>query len=210
MQFSHAPTNGCLRLSSPVGFSEVSGPPRGKVLKTKFTPEEDQKLGDLVKALGSNDWNVVAAFHGTRNARQCRERYHNYLSPSLRDDPWTPEEDALLGEKYAVYGSKWNTISPFFLNRSDISLRNRWQQLQRHCARQQRSAAKAEVKAAKALMKRVKDTKKRQYPDDDQESVDISAFDPLRLMSPTELLNRPHQLPPAQPFSGSIADFLNH
>jgi hypothetical protein len=66
-----------------------------------------------------------------RNVRQCRERYKNYLAPNLRQGDWTAEEDALLTQLFMEHGAKWNTISRSFVNRSDISLRNRWQQLER-------------------------------------------------------------------------------
>jgi hypothetical protein len=68
---------------------------------------------------------------GSRNARQCRERWRNYLSPELRTDEWTPEEDLLLEELFSQVGPKWNTIGQHFTSRSDMSLRNRHQVLVR-------------------------------------------------------------------------------
>jgi hypothetical protein len=61
----------------------------------------------------------------TRNPRQCRERWTNYVNPLLKQGNWTYEEDRLLEAKFARYGTKWKTIAQFFTNRSDISLRNR-------------------------------------------------------------------------------------
>ena len=104
-------------------------------IKIKFTPEEDQKLLQLVAEHGAKDWIKIASLIGTRNARQCRERYKNYINPSLRKDNWTKEEDELLLEKYQQYGGKWNKISKFFVNRSDNHLRNRWMMLARHQAK---------------------------------------------------------------------------
>jgi hypothetical protein len=93
-----------------------------------------------VTEFGSDDWFLVAFLHGTRNPRQCRDRYQNYLCPALRSDPWTPEEDSLLMQKCAEYGTKWNKIAEFFHDRSDNALRNRWQLLDRREARQWRDA----------------------------------------------------------------------
>ena len=31
-----------------------------------------------------------------RNRKQCRERWHNQLDPSIKKDGWTEEEDAVL------------------------------------------------------------------------------------------------------------------
>jgi hypothetical protein len=104
----------------------------GKYLKVRFTPDEDARLTDLVDEYGTNDWGAVALAMQTRNARQCRERYKNYLDPALRTDWWTAEEDALLQRKYDELGAKWNRISKFFKNRPDNALRNRWRLLDRH------------------------------------------------------------------------------
>lgn len=101
-------------------------------LKSKFTAEEDKKLMELVAKTKTRNWNEIAASLGSRNARQCRERWNNYLNPSLRNDPWTEEEDKLLLDKHAEFGTHWNKISKCFSNRSDNAVRNRWQLLMRH------------------------------------------------------------------------------
>jgi hypothetical protein len=110
--------------------------PLGVVLKVKFTPDEDSRLSELVRMHGSTDWVLIASLLGTRNPRQCRERFSNYLDPGLRHDSWTPEEDAAITEKYAQYGCKWNKIGKFLHNRSDNAIRNRWQLLNRHRVRE--------------------------------------------------------------------------
>jgi hypothetical protein len=104
-------------------------------VKAKFTPEEDARLLQIVTDFGTGDWNLIAFLHNTRNPRQCRDRYHNYLAPELRSDRWTHEEDALLVEKYIEHGTKWNKIAEFFQNRSANSIRNRWQVFARRQAR---------------------------------------------------------------------------
>jgi hypothetical protein len=109
--------------------------PIGVTNKVKFSPEEDSRLLELVQQYGSKAWNCIAAGMGNRNSRQCRERYNNYLDPSLRHDSWTNEEDLLLIEKVTEYGLKWNTIAKFFEDRSDIALRNRWQLIYRRVNR---------------------------------------------------------------------------
>jgi hypothetical protein len=114
----------------------------GRVLKIKFTPEEDERLLEIVRENGTKDWILISYLLGTRNPRQCRERYKNYLDPSLRHCEWTPEEDALLMQKYLEFGAKWNKIGRFFTNRSDNALRNRWQLMNR---RQQRGTAQPDV-----------------------------------------------------------------
>ena len=112
-----------------------------KSVKLKFTAEEDEKLKMLVLSHGTSSWAFIARLMGTRNHRQCRERWKNYINPALRNDPWTFEEDQLLVDKYAEFGSRWNRIAKFFTNRSDNSIRNRWQLMLRQWERQNHSSA---------------------------------------------------------------------
>ena len=107
------------------------------IIKNKFTAEEDKLLIELASKSKVHNWNDIAEQLGTRNARQCRERWNNYLNPTLRNDPWTEEEDRLLLEKHRELGTHWNKISKSFKNRSDNSIRNRWQLLMRHMEKQQ-------------------------------------------------------------------------
>lgn len=104
-------------------------------VKVKFTPEEDAHLLQLVQQFGAKDWIKISSLIGTRNPRQCRERFKNYLNPELRRDQWTREEDDLLEQKYKEFGAKWNKIAKFFVNRSDNALRNRWMMIARHRAK---------------------------------------------------------------------------
>ena len=97
--------------------------------KNKFTDEEDIKLKYFVHMYGSNNWELIATALGTKNERQCRERWRNYLNPRLTTNPWTVEEDMQLVQKYAQYGSKWKRIASEMPGRSVNSVRNRWKLL---------------------------------------------------------------------------------
>ena len=99
---------------------------RRKHCKHKFTPEEDERLSRLVRQFGETSWKRIADAMGTRNYRQCRERWKNYLAPNVSRDPWTAEEDRLLQDKFQELGSRWSVIAKFFPNRTDVSLKNRW------------------------------------------------------------------------------------
>jgi hypothetical protein len=109
---------------------------RPRCHKSHFSPAEDDTLRALVLAHGTGSWDFIATLMGTRNSRQCRERWKNYLNPDLRSDPWTLEEDQLLVDRYAQFGSKWNIIARFFRNRSENSIRNRWEMMLRQWDRQ--------------------------------------------------------------------------
>lgn len=107
--------------------------------KVKFTPQEDELLRKLVNEYGENDnWNIIAKKMNItyRNVRQCKERWTNYLSPTVNVSPWTPEEDEKLKQLYDELGSKWVQIAKHFPSRTDINIRSRWLVLQRHKKKQ--------------------------------------------------------------------------
>jgi hypothetical protein len=93
--------------------------------RSAFHADEDFRLMELVRRLGTN-WTEVSRQMKTRNPRQCRERWTNYLSPDICQRPWTDDEDHLLLRKVAEFGAKWVQITAFFPRRTDSSLKNRW------------------------------------------------------------------------------------
>ncbi|OHS99762.1 hypothetical protein TRFO_33722 [Tritrichomonas foetus] len=94
--------------------------------RRKFTEDEDNKPYEIISRMGARNWRSIAEQMPGRSGRQCRDRYSNYLMKHLRNDPWTPEEDALLLDKYAQFGSHWSEMVCFFQGRSSNSIKNRW------------------------------------------------------------------------------------
>lgn len=97
-----------------------------KNLRTHFTKEEDERIKDLVKQFGTKNWSIIASFMNGRSAKQCRDRYSNYLVPGFFQGEWSNEEDELLKKLYKENGSKWSIIQTYFPNRSSNSIKNRW------------------------------------------------------------------------------------
>lgn len=104
----------------------------------KFSPCDDDRLRQIVELVGDDDWNLIAQYMQYRNPRQCRERWQNYLCPSLNRSPWTDEEDRLLLQKQRELGSRWVQISTFFHNRTDAMVKNRFQVLKRRESKHRR------------------------------------------------------------------------
>lgn len=140
MMFDEVSASGFPASIGAISSSPCEGEAKKKNnIKIKFTEEEDAKLLQLVMQHGTKDWIHISQMMETRNPRQCRERWNNYVNPALRTDPWSAEEDMLLDQKFAEFGPRWNKISKFFKNRSDNSIRNRWMMIARHRAKHQKS-----------------------------------------------------------------------
>ena len=86
--------------------------------------EEDNKLILQVQKHGPRQWSLIAAEMGYngkdgtvnhRTGKQCRERWHNHLDPSIKKGIWGKEEDKLLIDSHRkgqVKVSK-SPLSPF-------------------------------------------------------------------------------------------------
>jgi hypothetical protein len=98
-------------------------------MRNHFTELEDRFLSALVEAYGEEDWEAIAARMMHRTARQCKERWNQYLAPNVVRSPWTAEEDALLLEKVEEYGSQWKRLEAFFPGRKDNHIKNHYKVL---------------------------------------------------------------------------------
>jgi len=49
----------------------------------RWTPEEDSRLLSLMQAQSKVRWSVVGGDMEGRSGKQCRERWHNHLSPEV-------------------------------------------------------------------------------------------------------------------------------
>jgi hypothetical protein len=99
---------------------------RPGTFKHRFTPQEDVQLSEAVRRWEIGSWAAVAREIPGRSARQCRERWTNYLDPTLEQTPLSPTEELLLDRKFAELGPCWQVIVSFFPRRSRNFIKNQW------------------------------------------------------------------------------------
>ncbi len=98
-----------------------------------WTPIEDQRLIEAVMQNGTKNWAYVGTTmqylsrgECNRTGKQCRERWHNHLDPTLSHAPFSAEEDAKLIRLQEIFDNKWTEISKRMPGRSDNAVKNRW------------------------------------------------------------------------------------
>ncbi|KAL4995804.1 Homeodomain-like protein [Aspergillus recurvatus] len=92
-----------------------------------WVPEEDQLLLQLVREQGpNNNWVRISQHMHYRSPKQCRERYHQNLKPSLNRDPISAEEGLAIEQMVNEMGRCWAEIARRLGNRSDNAVKNWW------------------------------------------------------------------------------------
>ncbi|KAL9985551.1 hypothetical protein ACROYT_G007972 [Oculina patagonica] len=96
------------------------------LLKSKWTPEDDQQLLEVVRIVGLGNWPKVASFLEGRQGDQCMYRYTQTLQ-LVRKGKWYDDEDELLKKAVAKYGAcNWYRIAEMVPGRSGPQCRERW------------------------------------------------------------------------------------
>jgi hypothetical protein len=65
----------------------------------------------LVGLHGAQRWSVIAEHLPGRVGKQCRERWHNHLDPSIKKSVWTVLEDEIVLLAWQEVGPKWAEIA---------------------------------------------------------------------------------------------------
>ncbi|KAF9730985.1 Myb-like DNA-binding protein myb-1 [Paraphaeosphaeria minitans] len=103
------------------GFFNIVAHRRGP-----WSQHEDRYLIELVTRNGPHNWVRISQEITTRSPKQCRERYHQNLKPSLNHEPISQEEGELIEKLVADMGKRWAEIARRLQGRSDNAVKNWW------------------------------------------------------------------------------------
>jgi hypothetical protein len=94
--------------------------------KGSWSKDEDARILSGINLYGRH-WSTIAKnLFANRNAKQIRDRYINYLDPSVNKGKFSISEDIIIFELFNTYGPKWSLIQRHLKNRSSDAIKNRY------------------------------------------------------------------------------------
>jgi hypothetical protein len=100
--------------------------------RSSWTEQEDQKLLELGNKYKGKHWKSISDAVSSvspqgskgKSAKQCRERWHIHLNPSINAGKWTMEDETSLFALHQEIGSKWSIIAQKLPGRTDNAVKN--------------------------------------------------------------------------------------
>ena len=94
-----------------------------------WTESEDRSLKDIRESDESGSWSQVSklleeSIGIRRSAKQCRDRYFNYLANNNSDSKWRDSEVDLVFNLFLKHGTKWSLISKEIQSKSESQIKN--------------------------------------------------------------------------------------
>ena len=101
------------------------------VKKGAWHEDEDELLIDLATQFRARDWSQIATSFQYKTVKQCRDRWHNQLNPSIDHSPWSRAEEKLLTRAQSQVGNRWASIAKLFPGRTANAVKNRFNSAER-------------------------------------------------------------------------------
>lgn len=95
-------------------------------MRCRWSVVDDDVLKKTVENVGTNRWSIIALNTRGRTAKQCRDRWVNYLEPSIRHNPLTKREINMIFNMQKEIGNQWVKIAREIPGRSPNQIKGFW------------------------------------------------------------------------------------